>query len=74
MHLARNENHHKANEHVAVLDKIRAKVDSLDDQQLQCLFLGLLGDPVCAKVAKDLNSILKGVSKAPAPLPASLYS
>ena len=37
----------------------------MDDQQLQRLFLGLLGDPVRAKVAKDANAILKGVGKVP---------
>ena len=39
----------------------------MDDQQLQRLFLGLLGDPVRAKVAKDANAILKGVGKVPPP-------
>ena len=35
----------------------------MDDQQVQRLFLGLLGDLVRAKVAKDADAILKGVGK-----------
>ena len=66
--LARKENHRKADEHAAALDEIRARAHSLDDQQLQRLFLWLFGDPVRAKVAKDAHSIPKGVGKAPAPL------
>ena len=37
----------------------------MDDQQLQRLIRGLLGDPVRAKVAKDATAILKGVGKDP---------
>ena len=39
----------------------------MDDQQVQRLLLGLLGDPVRAEVAKDANVILKGVGKVPPP-------
>ena len=67
LHLARNENRQKADEYAAALDEIKTRSDFVDDQQLQCLFLGLLGDPVQAKVAKDANAILKGVGKAPPP-------
>ena len=35
----------------------------MDDQQLQRLFLGLLGDLVRATVTKDAEAILKGVGK-----------
>ena len=47
---------------------IRARADALDHLQLQRLFLGLLGDPVRAKVAREATTILKGVGKAPTPL------
>ena len=67
LRLARNENHQKADEYAAALDEIKTRSDFVDDQQLQRLFLGLLGDPVRAKVAKDTNAILKGVGKVPPP-------
>ena len=63
--LARNESHKKADEYAAALDEIRARTDALDHLQLQRLFLGLLGDPVHAKVAKEATTILKGVGKVP---------
>lgn len=69
--LARNESHQKADEYAAAIDEIRARMDSLDDMQLQRLFLGLLGDPVRAKVAKEVTTILKGVGKARPTPPAS---
>jgi len=47
------------------LDETRS--DFVDDQQLQRLFLGLLGDPARAKVAKDANAIWKEVGKVPPP-------
>ena len=65
--LARNKSHKKADEYAAALDEIRARTDSLDHLQLQHLFLGLLGDPVRAKVAREATTILKGVGKAPPP-------
>ena len=60
--LARNESHKKADEYAAALDEIRARTDALDH-----LFLGLLGDPVRAKIAREATTILKGVDKAPSP-------
>lgn len=63
---ARNENHQKAEEYLP-LWMIKTRSDFVDDQQLQHLFQGLLGDPVRAKVAKDANAILKGVGKVPPP-------
>ena len=63
--LERNKNHQKADEYAAALDEINTRSDFVDDQQLQHLFLGLLGDR--AKVAKDANTILKGVRKVPPP-------
>ena len=52
LRLATNENHKKADEYAAALDEIKTRSDYVDDQQLQRLFLGLLGDSVRAKVAK----------------------
>ena len=65
--LARNESYEKADEYAAALDEIRARTDILDHPQLQRFFLGLLGDPVQAKVAREATTILKGVTKAPPP-------
>ena len=65
--LARNESHKKADEYAAALDEIRARTDALGHLQLQRLFLGFLGDPVRAKVAREATTILKGVGKAPPP-------
>ena len=67
LRLARNENHQRADEYAAALDEIKTRSDFVDDQQLQSLFLGLLGDPVRAKVAKNGNAIFKGVGKVPPP-------
>ena len=63
--LARNESHKKADEYAAALDEIGARTDALNHLQLQHLFLGLLGDPVRAKVAREATTILKGMDKAP---------
>ena len=41
LRLARNENNQKADEYAAALDEIKTRSDFVDDQQLQCLFLGL---------------------------------
>ena len=66
--LAINEGQKKADEYTAALDDIRARTDALDHLQLQRLFLGILGDPVHAKVHREATTILKGVDKAPPPL------
>lgn len=67
--LARYESHQKADEYAAALDEIRSRSDVLEHSQLQRLYLGLIGDPVRAKIAKEANTILKGVGKAPPPSP-----
>ena len=59
MHLARKQAHHKAEEYVVALDEVRARWDSLNYSELQHLMLGLLGDPVRAKITKEAASILK---------------
>ena len=67
VHVARNKSHKKADEYAAALDEIRARTNALDHLQQQCFFLGLLGDPVRAKVVREATTILKGMGKAPPP-------
>ena len=69
MWLARSEGHQKAEEYAAAQDEIRARMDSLDAPRLQRLFLGLLGDPVRTKIAKEASTILKGVTEDSSPPP-----
>ncbi len=59
--------HEKADEYAAALDEVKARQPSLDADHLQRLMLGLVGDPLRAKMAKEATSILKGMSKAPSP-------
>lgn len=61
LRLARSEGHEKAGEYSAALDEVSSRLEVLDDAQIQRLFLGLLGDPLRAKVAKDATSILKNI-------------
>ena len=65
--LARTQSHHKAEEYAAALDEVRARCiwDSLNSSELQRLMLGLLGDPVRAKIAKEAASTLKHVCLHP---------
>ena len=65
--LAGNESHKKADEYAAALNEIRVRTDAVDHLQLQRLFLGLLGDPVRAEVAREATTILKDVGKVPPP-------
>jgi len=46
----------------AALDEVKARADQVDRESLQRLLVGLLGDPVRAKVAKEATSILKSSS------------
>ncbi|KAK3710877.1 hypothetical protein QZH41_014863, partial [Actinostola sp. cb2023] len=64
--LARGEAHQKADEYAATLDEVRARADALDDRQLQQLMVGLLGDPIGARIAKEAASIIKNAGRAPA--------
>ncbi|KAL9987104.1 hypothetical protein ACROYT_G001354 [Oculina patagonica] len=68
--LARTQAHLKADEYAAALDEVRARWDSLSPTDLQRLMLGLLGDPVRAKIAKEADSILKTASKVARPVQA----
>ena len=56
--------HQKAEECATALDEVRARWDTLNSSELQCLMLGLFGDPVRAKIAKEVASILKSATKA----------
>ena len=66
--LARNESDKKADEYAVALDEIRARTNALDHLQLECLFLGLLGDHVRAKVAREATTRLLLPSLAMDPL------
>ena len=65
--LARTQAHEKADEYAAALEEVKARQPSLGADHLQRLMLGLVGDPLRAKMAKEAASILKGVSKVPSP-------
>ena len=57
--LARTQAHDKAEEYSAALDEVKARQASLETGHLQRLMLGLVGDPLRAKMAKEATSILK---------------
>ena len=65
--LARTQAHEKADEYAAALEEVKARQPSLGANHLQRLMLGLVGDPLRAKMAEEAASILKGVSKGPSP-------
>ena len=60
--LATTQAHDKAEEYSAALDEVKARQASLETGHLQRLMLGLVGDPLRAKMAKEATSILKGVT------------
>ena len=64
--LARNEAHEKTDMYAATLHEVKARADLLDKESLQRLLVGLLGDPVWAKIVKEATSILKSSSGASA--------
>jgi hypothetical protein len=63
--VARGQAHEKSDEFSAALEEVKSRSDSLDPFQLQRLMVGLLGDPIRAKIAKEAASILKGAAKSP---------
>ena len=63
MHLARTQTRNKAKEYSAGLDEVKARGASLESGHLQRLMLGLVGDPLSAKMAKEATSVLKGLSR-----------
>lgn len=62
--LVRTQAHDKAEEYSAALDEVKTRQASLESGHLQRLMLGLVGDPLRAKMAKEATSILKGVSRS----------
>ncbi|KAK3734267.1 hypothetical protein QZH41_000572 [Actinostola sp. cb2023] len=63
--VSRGQAHEKADEFAAAFDEVKSRADSVDPVQMQRLMVGLLGDPVRAKVAKEAASILKGAARVP---------
>ena len=63
MSLARTQAHGKADEYAAALEEVKTRQPTLDSTHLQRLILGLVGDPLRAKMAKEATYILKGMSK-----------
>ena len=63
--LARTQAHQKAKEYAATLDEVKLRPPSLDPATLQRLMLGLVGDPLRAKMAKEATSMLKWVNEVP---------
>ena len=63
MRLARTQAHEKAEEYSAALDKFKARGASLESGPLQHLMLGLVGNPLSTKMAKEATSMLKGLSR-----------
>jgi len=61
--LARTQAHEKADEYAAALEEGKVRQLSLDSPHLQRLMLGVAGDPLRKKMAKEATSILKGISK-----------
>ena len=60
--LARNEAHEKADLYAAALDEVRARADLLDNESLQRLLVGLLEDPVRARIA-DCVTLARGLTE-----------
>ena len=61
--LAMTQAHEKADECAAVLEEVKTRQPTRLSAHLQRLMLGLVGDPLRAKMAKEATSILNGVSK-----------
>lgn len=65
--LARTQAHDKADEYAAALDEVKTRQVPLEPALLHRLMLGLVGDPLRAKMAKEATSILKRAPKASSP-------
>ena len=64
MRLARTQAHEKTDEYAAALEEVKTRQPTLNSTHLQRLMLGLVGDPLRAKMATaKATSILKGMSK-----------
>ena len=54
--LGRTQAHGKADEYAAALEEVRTRQPTLDSTYLQRLMLGLVGDPLRAKMIKEATS------------------
>ena len=62
--LPRTQGRDEAEEYSATLDEVKAKQACLECGHSQRLILGLVGDPLRTKMAKEATSFLKGVSRS----------
>ena len=60
---ARSSAHEKADYYAAILDELKGRSNALSSSGHQRLLLGLLGDPVRAKVAKESSALLKTIQR-----------
>ena len=60
---ARSSAHEKANHYAAILDELKGRSNVLSPSTHRKLLLGLLGDPVRAKVAKESSALLKSIQR-----------
>ena len=60
---ARSSAHEKANHYAAILDELKGRSNVLSPSAHRKLLLGLLGDPVRAKVAKESSALLKSIQR-----------
>ncbi|XP_078350499.1 uncharacterized protein LOC144635268 [Oculina patagonica] len=60
---ARSSAHEKADHYAAILDELKGRSSVLSPSAHRKLLLGLLGDPVRAKVAKESSALLKSIQR-----------
>jgi len=60
---ARSSAHDKADYYAAILDELKGRSNALSPSADKRLFMGLLGDPVRAKVAKESLALLKAIQR-----------
>ena len=60
---ARSSAHEKADYYAAILDELKGRSNVLSPSAHKRLLMGLLGDPVRAKVAKESSALLKTIQR-----------
>ena len=60
---ARSSAHEKADYYAAILDELKGRSNALSPSAHKRLLMGLLGDPVRAKVAKESSALLKTIQR-----------
>jgi len=60
---ARSSAHEKADYNAAILDELKGRSNVLSPSAHKRLLMGLLGDPVRAKVAKESSALLKTIQR-----------